>query len=201
MRLGLVIGVRPEVVKMAPLIKICKSKKIEFFVLHTGQHYSNNMDKQFFLDMKLDSPDYVLGVGSKSEAKQASDIISRTEDVLQKDRPDLLLVYGDSNSTLGTALAASKLGIPVGHVEAGLRSYDRSMPEEINRIIVDHISDYLFAPTDVSKKHLLKEGIPNEKIFVTGNTIVDAIFYIMKNVSNRSKILQRNGLKKSHICF
>jgi len=196
MKLGIVIGVRPEIVKMAPLIKLCKSRNIEYFVIHTGQHYSEEMDKQFFEDLSLDTPKYSLGVGSGSPSKQIASMISLTEDVLLHNKPDILLVYGDSNSALGPAIAASRLGIPIGHIEAGLRSFDRTMPEEINRIIVDHISDYLFAPTEVCESQLLKEGIPLEKIFVTGNTVVDILFYIKELASQKSDILQQYELKK-----
>ena len=196
MKLGIVIGVRPEIVKLAPLIKLCKSRNIEYFVIHTGQHYSEEMDKKFFEDLSLDTPNYSLGVGSGSPSKQIASMISMTEDVLLHNKPDVLLVYGDSNSAVGPAIAASRLGIPIGHIEAGLRSFDRTMPEEINRIIVDHISDYLFAPTEVCESQLLKEGIPLEKIFVTGNTIVDTLFYIKELASHKSDILEQYELKK-----
>ncbi|MGI0009825.1 MAG: non-hydrolyzing UDP-N-acetylglucosamine 2-epimerase, partial [Nitrosopumilaceae archaeon] len=191
------IGVRPEVVKMAPLVKLCEALGIDHYILHTGQHYSEDLDKKLFDDLNLRTPEYILGVGSATQGKQTASIISATEQILLTDTPDLLLVYGDSNSTMGAAVAASKLSIPVGHVEAGLRSNDKTMPEEINRIITDHVSDYLFAPTEGDRQQLLKEGISNHKIFVTGNTVVDSIYYIKKLASTKSKILKQYGLKKN----
>ena len=197
MKLGLVVGIRPEVIKMAPLIKQCELKKLDYSVIHTGQHYSEKMDKKIFDDLDLPVPKYSLDVRSGSQAKQTARMISRTEDVLLQDRPGVLLVYGDSNSAMGPAIAAAKLNIPVGHVEAGLRSFDRTMPEEINRIIVDHLSDYLFAPTEVSKNQLLKEGISSKKVFVTGNTVVDSINYIKKIAKEKSTILKQIKLERN----
>jgi UDP-N-acetylglucosamine 2-epimerase (non-hydrolysing) len=176
LRIAVILGTRPEIIKMSPVIRDLEKRNDSFFILHTGQHYSYNMDKVFFEQLKLPDAKYNLEVGSGSHAEQTAKILTGVEKVLLNEKPDIVLVEGDTNSVLAGALAASKLHIKVGHVEAGLRSYDRNMPEEINRILTDHCSDYLFAPTDKAKAILLGEGIPQEKIFLTGNTIVDAVF-------------------------
>jgi len=176
MKISVVLGTRPEIIKMSPVVRLCKKLGLNFFVLHTGQHYSYNMDRVFFEQLGLAKPKYNLDVGSASHAKQTGKMLIKIEQVLKKEKPDWVLVQGDTNTVLVGALAAVKLGIKVGHVEAGLRSYDRAMPEEINRVLADHASDYLFAPTEKSQKILLGEGISKEKVFVTGNTVVDAVF-------------------------
>jgi UDP-N-acetylglucosamine 2-epimerase (non-hydrolysing) len=170
-----VIGTRPEIIKMSPVIRECSNRGLEFSVLHTGQHYSYDMDKIFFEQLDLAFPKYNLDVGSGTHGAQTAAILSGVEKVLLKHPPRIVLVQGDTNTVCAGALAAAKLHIMVGHVEAGLRSFDRSMPEEINRIIADHVSDLLFAPTEISRQNLLHEGIDAEKIGVTGNTIVDAV--------------------------
>jgi len=175
-KVAIILGTRPEIIKMSPIIRACKAKQVDYFILHTGQHYSYEMDQAFFNDMELPEPKYNLDVGSGTHAVQTAKILTGIEEVLIKEKPDVVLVQGDTNTVMAGALAASKLHIKIGHVEAGLRSYDRSMPEEINRIIADHISDYLYAPTETTRQNLLKEGIPDEKIFVTGNTVVDAVY-------------------------
>ena len=161
---------------MAPLIKIYQQNRADYFILHTGQHYSYQMDKVFFDQLKLPRPQYNIDVGSGSHAEQTGKMLIDIEKILLKEKPAVVLVEGDTNSVLAGALAAAKLGIKVGHVEAGLRSYDRTMPEELNRLLADHLSDYLFAPTPKAKQILLGEGIDEKKVFVTGNTIVDTIF-------------------------
>lgn len=176
MNIAIVLGTRPEIIKMAPIIRELQRRNIDYFIIHTGQHYLYNMDKVFFEQLRLPNPKYNLQVGSGTHAEETGKMLIRIEKVLMKERPDIVLVEGDTNSVLAGALASVKIGIPVGHVEAGLRSFDREMPEEINRILADHISDYLFAPTERAKDNLVKEGINKEKIFVTGNTIVDSVF-------------------------
>ena len=171
----IVLGTRPEIIKMSPIIRKCTDRGIEFAVLHTGQHYSYAMDRIFFEQLNLPAPGYNLDVGSGTQGSQTAAILAGVERVLLQNPPDWVLVQGDTNTVCAGALAAVKLHIPVGHVEAGLRSYDRSMPEEINRIIADHVSDQLYAPTELSRQNLLKEGIAAEKITVTGNTVVDAV--------------------------
>lgn len=176
MTIAVVVGTRPEIIKMAPVIRQLEGRNADFFILHTGQHYSYELDRVFFEQLELPQAKYNLEVGSGSHSEQTARILIGVEQVLRKENPDVILVEGDTNSVLAAALVASKLNIKVGHVESGLRSYDRQMPEEINRTLTDHCSDYLFAPTEKAKAILLGEGIPEEKIFVTGNTIVDAVY-------------------------
>jgi UDP-N-acetylglucosamine 2-epimerase (non-hydrolysing) len=176
MKIAIILGTRPEIIKMAPLIKIYQKNRADFFLLHTGQHYSYDMDKVFFKQLKLPRPEFNIDVGSGSHAEQTGKMLIGIEKILLEEKPDIVLVEGDTNSVLAGGLAAAKLGIKVGHIEAGLRSYDRGMPEEINRVITDHLSDYLFTPTPQAKQILLGEGIDEKKVFVTGNTIVDAVF-------------------------
>ncbi len=149
--ISIVLGTRPEIIKMSPVIRECEERGLDYFILHTGQHYSYNMDKVFFQNLELPDARHNLDVGSGSHAEQTAKILTGTEKVLMQENPDVVLVEGDTNTVLAGALAASKLHIGVGHVEAGLRSYDRTMPEEINRVLADHCSDYLFAPTENSK--------------------------------------------------
>jgi UDP-N-acetylglucosamine 2-epimerase (non-hydrolysing) len=172
----IVIGTRPEIIKMSPIIRECANQGLEFSVLHTGQHYSYAMDKIFFEQLDLSSPNYNLDVGSRTQGAQTAAMLTGIEKVLLKHPPGIVLVQGDTNTVCAGALAAVKLHIPIGHVEAGLRSFDRSMPEEINRIVADHVSDQLYAPTEISRQNLLHEGIEAEKITVTGNTVVDAVY-------------------------
>jgi UDP-N-acetylglucosamine 2-epimerase (non-hydrolysing) len=163
-------------------------------MVHTGQHYSYEMDRIFFEELHLPQPSFNLDVGSGSHGHQTGKMLAGIEDILVKENPDIVYVQGDTNTVLAGALAAAKLHIKVGHVEAGLRSFDRGMPEEINRIMADHVSDLLFAPTDASRRLLLKEGILEEKIFVTGNTIVDAVRENLK-IANDSAVLEKLGVK------
>lgn len=195
MKLSIILGTRPEIIKMSPLIRECEKRNLDYFVLHTGQHYSYEMDKAFFDDLELPEPAYNLDVGSGSHAEQTGKIMEGIEKVIIEEKPDVVLVQGDTNTVLAGTLAASKIHIKVGHVEAGLRSYDRSMPEEINRVVADHVSDYLFAPTELSKQNLLKEGIEESKIFVTGNTIVDAVFQNLEISNKKVNVLNILSLK------
>jgi UDP-N-acetylglucosamine 2-epimerase (non-hydrolysing) len=192
--ISIVLGTRPEIIKMAPLIRSCRKNGMEYSVLHTGQHYSYDMDRIFFEELDLPLPEYNLDVGSGSHAEQTGRIMAGIERIYLETRPDIVLVLGDTNTVLAGALTAAKLHIPVGHVEAGLRSFDRRMPEEINRIVTDHISDYLFAPTDLSKQHLLNEGINENEIYVTGNTVVDAVFQNREIAKKKTSILRDTGL-------
>lgn len=180
----IILGTRPEIIKMSPIIRECEKQHIDYFILHTGQHYSYNMDKVFFDQLSLPDAKYNLDTGSGMHGEQTARMLTGIEKVLLKETPDAVLVQGDTNTVLAGALSACKLHIKVGHVEAGLRSYDRQMPEEINRVLTDHCSDYLFAPTEKSRQILLKEGIANEKIFVTGNTVVDAVYQNLKQAKN-----------------
>ncbi len=196
MKIAIVVGTRPEIIKMSPIIRECERRKQDYFILHTGQHYSYNMDRVFFEQLELPAAKYNLDVGSGSHAEQTGKILMGIEQVLMKEQPDIVLVEGDTNTVLAGALAATKLHIKVGHVEAGLRSNDRTMPEEINRVLTDHISDFLFAPTEQSKQTLLKEGIEENKIFVTGNTIVDAVYQNLELASKKASVLKQLGLKE-----
>jgi UDP-N-acetylglucosamine 2-epimerase (non-hydrolysing) len=175
-KIAVTLGTRPEIIKMAPVIRELERRQADYFILHTGQHYSYELDKVFFQQLELPEAKYNLEVGSGSHAEQTARILTGVEEVLLSESADIVLVEGDTNSVLAGALAAVKLQVKVGHVEAGLRSYDRQMPEEINRLLTDHCSDYLFAPTEKARATLLSEGIFEGKIFVTGNTIVDATY-------------------------
>lgn len=170
--IAVVLGTRPEIIKMAPVIRALGKR--DFFILHTGQHYSYRMDRIFFRELALPTPKYNLGVGSGSHGSQTGRMLEGIEEILMDEKPDTVLVQGDTNTVLAGALAAAKLQMRVGHVEAGLRSYDMSMPEEKNRIVADHISDLLFAPTRNAVKTLKKESVSG-KIYLTGNTVVDAV--------------------------
>jgi len=195
LRIAIVVGTRPEIIKMSPIIRECERRKQDYFILHTGQHYSYNMDQVFFEQLELQKPKYNLDVGSGTQAEQTGRALIGIEQVLLKEHPDVVLVEGDTNTVLAAALAAAKLHIKVGHVEAGLRSYDRTMPEEINRVLTDHISDFCFAPTEKAKDILLSEGISSENIFVTGNTIVDAVHQHMKLAEEKANILDTLNLQ------
>lgn len=195
MKIAIVLGTRPEIIKMSPIIRECVKKDLDYFVLHTGQHYSYEMDRVFFEELELPQPKYNLDVGSGSHAEQTGKIMIGVEDILINENPNVVLVQGDTNTVMGGALAASKLHIKVGHVEAGLRSFDRNMPEEINRVVADHISDYLFAPTETAENNLLEEGLSRDKIFVTGNTIVDSIYQNRKISERKVNVLKSLGLK------
>jgi UDP-N-acetylglucosamine 2-epimerase (non-hydrolysing) len=189
MTIAIILGTRPEIIKMAPVIRECQHRGLNFCIIHTGQHYSYQMDRIFFEQLELPQPDHNLDVGSGNHGEQTGRILADLEKVLMAERPDVVLVQGDTNTVMAGALAASKLHIKVGHVEAGLRSYDRSMPEEINRVVADHVSDYCFAPTEISKANLLKEGIAEEKIHVTGNTIVDSVYQNLEIAMRKVNIL------------
>ncbi len=196
MKIAIILGTRPEIIKMSPIIRECEKQGIDYYILHTGQHYSYEMDTIFFEELKLPQPKYNLDIGSGKHGEQTGKMLAGIEEIFIKERPDMVLVQGDTNTVLAGALAACKLQIKIGHVEAGLRSFDRTMPEEINRIVADHISDYLFAPTENSRQYLLNEGIPEEKIFVTGNTIADAAYQNLVISKDQADILEELGLKE-----
>lgn len=196
MKIAVILGTRPEIIKMSPIIRECEKRGIDYFTLHTGQHYSYEMDRIFFEELELPSPEHNLEVGSGSHAVQTGRIMAGVEEVLEEEKPDVVLVQGDTNTVLAGALAASKMHIKVGHVEAGLRSFDRRMPEEINRVVADHISDYLFAPTKTARENLLAEGISEEKISITGNTIVDSVYQNLEISKRKVNPLKNLGLKE-----
>lgn len=184
MKFCLILGTRPEIIKLSPVIRAFKEAKKAHFMIHTNQHYSYEMDQMFFKELKINMPKYNLGVSkTKLHGEMTGAMLARIESVLLKEKPSCVIVQGDTNSALAGALSAAKLNIPIAHVEAGLRSYDRTMPEEVNRVLIDHMSDYLFCPTKKAKDILLKEGLLKSNIFVTGNTIVDAVYYYSKTLS------------------
>ncbi len=190
-----VVGTRPEIVKMAPIIHECERRQIDFFLLHTGQHYSDNMSRLFFRDMDLKDPDMNLNIGSGSHSEQTAKALLGIEKELLKEEPDIVLVQGDTNAVLSAALAAIKLHIPVGHVEAGLRSYDVRMPEEHNRRLTDHVSEFLFAPTKKSADILNGEKVWG-KVFVTGNTVIDTLEESIQKIIGRKTVADRLKMKE-----
>jgi len=200
----LVVGARPNFMKIAPLIRAIAAHnnkngtRIQPFLVHTGQHYDVRMSDAFFRDLQLPEPDVHLGVGSGNHGEQTGKVLIEFEKILLQEQPDLVIVVGDVNSTLACALAAVKLHIPVAHVEAGLRSFDRDMPEEINRIVTDAISDFLFTPSPDGDEHLLGEGIPKEKIFLVGNIMIDSLLFNLEQ-AKKTSILSLLGLSNSNV--
>ncbi|WP_163195292.1 non-hydrolyzing UDP-N-acetylglucosamine 2-epimerase [Clostridium thermarum] len=191
MKIITVVGARPQFIKAAAVSNVLRSQHQEILV-HTGQHYDENMSKIFFDQLNIPKPDYNLGVGSGSHGKQTGEMLIALEEIYLKEKPDLVLVYGDTNSTLAAALCASKLLIPVAHVEAGLRSFNMNMPEEQNRILTDHISKYLFAPTETAVKNLINEGIKNA--VNVGDVMYDAILHFKTIAKEKSAIIKDLGL-------
>ena len=194
MKISIILGTRPEIIKMSPIIRECEKQGLDYFILHTGQHYSYNLDKIFFNELELPAAKYNLDVGSGMHAEETGKMLIGIEKILREEKPDIILVEGDTNTVLAGALAASKLHIKVGHVEAGLRSFDKRMPEETNRVIADHVSDFLFAPTEKARENLLKEGVEENKISVTGNTIVDAVYQNLEIARRKADALSKLNL-------
>lgn len=188
-----VLGTRPEIIKLAPVVAECDRRGLPYSIVHTGQHYSAELDAVFFDQLGLPRPDYDLAVGSGSHGHQTAEMLAGIEDVLREDEPDVVLVQGDTNSVLAGALATSKLPPALGHIEAGLRSFDRGMPEEVNRVVADHLSDFLFAPTDESAAVLRRENVAGH-VAVTGNTIVDAVRQFGEVAVTKSDVHERLGL-------
>lgn len=194
-----VVGARPNFMKVAPLMREMSRypQKFNQLFLHTGQHYDEEMSKSFFNDLGLPEPDIHLGVGSGTHAEQTGKIMIEFERVCFQEKPDLVIVVGDVNSTVACALVAAKLCIPIAHIEAGLRSFDRTMPEEINRVLTDQISDYLFTTCEDANQNLIKEGIPEDKIFFVGNAMIDTLLNHIEIAMN-SIILEKLGLRKNN---
>ena len=192
-----VVGARPNFMKVAPLHRALQqyTGSIQHRILHTGQHYDEKMSKVFFDDLELPAPDIYLGVGSGSHAEQTATVMIGFEKVLRDMQPDLVIVVGDVNSTLACSITASKLGIPVAHVEAGLRSFDRDMPEEINRLVTDVLSDYLFVTEQAGLDNLAREGVPPEKVFFVGHVMIDSLAHYLDK-ARKSDSLARFGLEK-----
>ncbi|AKB53003.1 MULTISPECIES: non-hydrolyzing UDP-N-acetylglucosamine 2-epimerase [Methanosarcina] len=193
MKIASVVGVRPQFVKASVVSRELR-KTNEECLIHTGQHYDYEMNKVFFEELGIPEPNYYLGVGSGSHGQQTGEMLRKLEEVLLIEKPDLVLTYGDTNSTLAGALAASKLGIKNAHVESGLRSFDRSMPEEINRILTDHCSNILFCPTQNAVDNLREEGI-TENVYLTGDVMVDSLLLNKEIAEAKSSILTDLNLK------
>lgn len=189
MAVMVVVGTRPEIIKMAPLIRELRKRDIPLIFVHCGQHYDYNMSQQFIEELELPAPDYGFKVKAYSQGIQTARIMAHMEKIMKQTSPSLVLVEGDTNGVLATALASVKLGIPVGHVEAGLRSFDLRMPEEHNRRLTDHISTYLFAPTKAAETNLKNENVWG-KIYVTGNTVIDATIQHLPIAERKSKIFK-----------
>ncbi|MGH9512756.1 MAG: non-hydrolyzing UDP-N-acetylglucosamine 2-epimerase [Terriglobales bacterium] len=181
-----VVGARPNFVKAAPVLRALKKNGFEQTLVHTGQHYDRNMSDIFFSQLEMPKPDVNLGVGSGSHGSQTAEVMCRFEPVALERKPDIVLVYGDVNSTVAAALVCSKLLIQVGHVEAGLRSFDRTMPEEINRIVTDRLSDLLFTPFQDGDFNLKREGVPQERIHCVGNVMIDSLIRLLPLAANCS---------------
>ncbi len=196
-----VVGARPNYMKVAPIHRAFQkySKEITHLICHTGQHYDVNMSKIFFEELELPEPHFYLGVGSGSHSEQTAKIMIEFEKVLLNEKPDLVIVVGDVNSTIACSLVAVKLGIKVAHVEAGLRSFDRSMPEEINRLLTDQIADYLFVTEKSGIENLKNEGIPDEKIFFVGNTMIDSLVYYLPKIDKSQILNELNLLNEKYV--
>ncbi len=197
MKIAIVIGTRPEIIKMAPVIDEIIKRNLDYVLIHTGQHYDHEMSDQFFTDLELPTPNYNIGVGSGSHGEQTAEMMKGIENVFVEEKPDIVMVQGDTNAVLAGAIVASKLHIPVGHVEAGLRSFDKTMPEEINRMVADVCSQLYYVPTEESAVNLIVEGINPKNVIITGNTVVDACLRNLKIAENKSDILdQLDGNEK-----
>ncbi|MEQ9307876.1 MAG: UDP-N-acetylglucosamine 2-epimerase (non-hydrolyzing) [Balneolaceae bacterium] len=194
MKIISVVGARPNFMKVAPLsIAFKKYQEIEHKIVHTGQHYDYSMNKLFFEQLGIPDPDTHLNVGSGSHAKQTAEIMSKFEDILIREKPDYVLVVGDVNSTLACSLVASKMHIKVIHVESGLRSNDRKMPEELNRIVTDNLSDILFVSEESGLINLEREGIPSNKVHFVGNVMIDSLIRNLEN-ADKSDVMSKSGL-------
>lgn len=190
-----VVGARPQFIKAAAVSRILRARQdVREILLHTGQHYDDNMSDVFFRELGIPRPDLHLGIGSGPHGAQTGRMLEALESAISRTRPDWVLVYGDTNSTLAGALAAAKLAIPVAHVEAGLRSFNRDMPEEINRVVADHLSELLFAPTEAAVANLLREGIPRRRIARVGDVMYDAALYYGERAERASRVLETLGL-------
>jgi UDP-N-acetylglucosamine 2-epimerase (non-hydrolysing) len=190
-----VVGTRPEIIKMAPIVRALRKNKVPMIFVHCGQHYDYNMSQQFIENLELPPPDYTYEVSAYSPGAQTAQIITYMDKVLKETEPALVLVEGDTNSVLAAAVAANKREIPVGHVEAGLRSFDLRMPEEHNRRLTDHLSTFLFAPTERAKVNLEREKVWG-KIYVTGNTVIDAVIQHLPIAEKKSEVLKKIRFEK-----
>lgn len=197
LKIGIILGTRPEIIKMSSVIKACQEKQLDFFIVHTGQHFDHMLDKQIFDDLGLPQPQYNLGLGGRPYHLQVSGMVSQLTKILQDENPKVVIVQGDTTSVLTGALVANKLGIKVVHHEAGLRSHDLSMLEEVHRIIVDSISDCLFVPTqDAMDNLIVLEGKKSNNIYLVGNTIVDAVLQNIERANKNHEKLDKWGISK-----
>ncbi len=187
MRFASIVGARPQFIKLAPVSRALRLRHEEL-IIHTGQHYDAALSSQFFEELTIPAPDYHLGIGSASHGAQTGRMLEGIEEILLKERPDGVIVFGDTNSTLAGALAAAKLHIPVAHVEAGLRSFNREMPEEINRVLTDHLSTWLFCPTETARQHLSHEGITSG-VEVVGDVMYDVLRQVQPTLAGRAQAL------------
>jgi UDP-N-acetylglucosamine 2-epimerase (non-hydrolysing) len=194
MSLALIMGTRPNFMKVAPVARELDKNDIGYELIHTGQHYDLNMSQAFFASLDLGKPHHDLGIGSGSDNYQTAKTMLELEKIFSESRPELVVVVGDANSTLSGALCAARMGVPVAHIEAGLRSFDRSMPEETNRILTDALSELLFTSCEDANHNLMREGIDGDKIFFVGNVMIDTLVYLMPEIVN-STILDELGLE------
>ncbi len=195
MKIVSIVGARPQFIKLAPVSRALRAAGIREIIVHTGQHYDRGMSEVFFDELDIPEPHYNLGVGSGNHGAQTGEMLKKIEEVLLGENPDWVMVYGDTNSTLAGALAAAKLHIPLAHVEAGLRSFNRHMPEEINRVLTDHISTLLFCPTETAVKNLAAEGI-TQGVHLVGDVMLDALIDAKVRAKERSTILDRLALRE-----
>jgi UDP-N-acetylglucosamine 2-epimerase (non-hydrolysing) len=189
--IAFVLGTRPEMIKLAPLVRLLGDAAR---VIHTGQHYDNNLSGQFLAELDIGQPDHRLGVGGRTRGSQIGEATTQLEAHFREDPPAAIVVHGDTNATVAGALAANALSFPLVHVEAGLRSFDRDMPEEHNRVVADHLADLCLAPTEVNRANLAAEGIGGDKVILTGNTVVDAVLELLPDAEARQAVLARHGL-------
>jgi UDP-GlcNAc3NAcA epimerase len=195
MKILTVVGARPQFIKAAVVSRaIAEAGTVREIIVHTGQHYDSNMSDVFFDELVIPKPDHNLGIGSANHGAQTGRMMEQLETVVLSEKPDCVLIYGDTNSTMAGALVAVKLHIPVAHVEAGLRSFNRAMPEEINRVVADHVSNLLFPPTQLAVKNLLAEGVPQAAIHLVGDVMYDAALFYAGRSETNSKVLRQLGL-------
>jgi len=196
-RIVSVVGARPQFVKAGMVSRAVRCMaEIEETIVHTGQHYDRNMSQVFFAELDIPAPTYDLGIGSGRHGSQTGRMLEEIEKVLLKEKPDWVVVYGDTNSTLAGALAAAKLNIPLAHVEAGLRSFNQHMPEEINRVLTDHVSSLLFAPTSSAMANLAREGIDHSGVLLVGDVMYDAALYYGDRASRQSRVLEQLNIRR-----
>jgi UDP-N-acetylglucosamine 2-epimerase (non-hydrolysing) len=191
-RLSVVLGTRPEIIKLGPLVKLLG---MSAEVIHTGQHYDGNLSGSFLTEMGLGTPSVSLGIGGRTRGEQIGLAVAALSQRFAVERPDAVIVHGDTNATVAGALAANACGVPLVHLEAGLRSFDRAMPEEHNRVVADHLADLCLAATEVNRANLAAEGIGSDKVMMIGNTVVDAVLDLLPSASERAEILAAAGLE------